>query len=113
MPRVPTVIPEPMLARLADRLPTGAAWSYEVKWDAYRCLALKVGDAVTLRSRNASNFTASYRHRPLPAECVADGDDRLALHRVVAASLVRDVRTRKATLPPLAAAICIACVVGS
>ena len=60
MPRVPTVIPEPMLARLADRLPIGPAWSYEVKWDGYRCLALKVGDAVTLRSRNASNLTASY-----------------------------------------------------
>jgi bifunctional non-homologous end joining protein LigD len=60
MPRVPTVIPEPMLARLTDRLPTGTTWSYEVKWDGYRCLALKVGDAVTLRSRNASNLTASY-----------------------------------------------------
>jgi ATP-dependent DNA ligase len=48
MPRVPPVIPEPMLARLTDRLPTGTAWSYEVKWDGYRCLALKVGDAVTL-----------------------------------------------------------------
>jgi ATP-dependent DNA ligase len=48
MPRVPTVIPEPMLARLTDRLPTGTTWSYEVKWDGYRCLALKVGDAVTL-----------------------------------------------------------------
>src|SRR6476646_128303 len=59
MPRVPTVVPEPMLARLTDRLPIGPAWSYEVKWDGYRCLALKVGDAVTLRSRNASNLTAS------------------------------------------------------
>jgi ATP-dependent DNA ligase len=60
MPRVPAVIPEPMLARLTDRVPTGPAWSYEVKWDGHRCLALKVGDAVTLRSRNASNLTASY-----------------------------------------------------
>jgi bifunctional non-homologous end joining protein LigD len=59
MPRLPDV-PEPMLARLADRLPVGAAWSYEVKWDGYRCLALKAGDAVTLRSRNANNLTAAY-----------------------------------------------------
>jgi bifunctional non-homologous end joining protein LigD len=43
-----------------DRLPTGPTWSYEVKWDGYRCLALNVGDAVTLRSRNASNLTSSY-----------------------------------------------------
>jgi hypothetical protein len=41
VPRVPTVIPEPMLARLTDRLPTGPTSSYEVKWDGYRCLALK------------------------------------------------------------------------
>jgi hypothetical protein len=34
-------------ARFADRLPTGTAWSYEVKWDGYRGLALKVGGAVT------------------------------------------------------------------
>ena len=49
-----------MLARLTDRLPTGPKWSYEVKWDGYRCLALKAGDAVTLRSRNANSLTASY-----------------------------------------------------
>jgi bifunctional non-homologous end joining protein LigD len=49
-----------MLARLTDRLPVGPAWSYEVKWDGYRCLALKAGDAVTLRSRNANNLAASY-----------------------------------------------------
>lgn len=60
MPRVTTVVPEPMLARLTDCLPVGPTWSYEVKWDGYRCLALKVGDAVTLRSRNANNLTASY-----------------------------------------------------
>jgi hypothetical protein len=34
MPRVPAVIPEPMLARLTDRLPTGPAWSHDLKWDA-------------------------------------------------------------------------------
>jgi bifunctional non-homologous end joining protein LigD len=60
VPKQPTNVPEPMLARLTDRLPVGPTWSYEVKWDGYRCLALKVGDEVTLRSRNASNLTASY-----------------------------------------------------
>jgi bifunctional non-homologous end joining protein LigD len=59
MPKLPDV-PEPMLARPADRLPVGAGWSYEVKRAGYRCLVLKVGDAVTLRSRNANNLTATY-----------------------------------------------------
>ena len=57
-------------------LPVGAQWCYEVKWDGYRCLALKVGDAVTLRSRNASDLTASY-----PA--VASAIRTLKAHRLV------------------------------
>ena len=76
MPKPRATVPEPMLARLAAQLPVGPKWSYEVKWDGYRCLALKVGDAVTLRSRNASNLTASY-----PA--VASSIRTLKSHRVV------------------------------
>ncbi len=51
MPRVPTAIREPMLARLTDRLPIGPAWSYEVKWDGYPCLAMKAVTIAILRSR--------------------------------------------------------------
>jgi ATP-dependent DNA ligase len=40
MPRLPDV-PEPMLARLANRVPVGTAWSYEVKWDG--CVAQRTG----------------------------------------------------------------------
>jgi ATP-dependent DNA ligase len=36
---MPFTVPQPMLARLADKLPVGPEWSYEVKWDGYRCLA--------------------------------------------------------------------------
>ena len=32
----------PMLARSASQLPEGDQWSYEVKWDGYRTLAVKV-----------------------------------------------------------------------
>jgi bifunctional non-homologous end joining protein LigD len=70
MPKLPDV-PEPMLARPADRLPVGAGWSYEVKRAGYRCLVLKVGDAVTLRSRNANNLTATY---PAVATAILDGE---------------------------------------
>jgi ATP-dependent DNA ligase len=40
----------PMLARLARELPPGRL--YEPKWDGFRCLAFRDGDAVDLRSRN-------------------------------------------------------------
>jgi bifunctional non-homologous end joining protein LigD len=46
-----------MLAALASTLPVGPDWSYEVKWDGYRCLAVKDGSRVTLWSRNGANFT--------------------------------------------------------
>jgi ATP-dependent DNA ligase len=41
----------PMLARLAPRLPEGS-FAYEPKWDGFRCLAFRDGDAVELRSRH-------------------------------------------------------------
>src|SRR5438093_9086357 len=50
----------PMLATSAEKLPVGDEWSYEVKWDGYRTLALKEGSRVTLLSRNLKNATAQY-----------------------------------------------------
>lgn len=44
-----------MLARLADTIPMGSQWSYEVKWDGYRCIAVKDGARVTLHSRRATH----------------------------------------------------------
>lgn len=48
-------VPQPMLALLAYKLPEGPQWSYEVKWDGYRCLAAKDGSRVTLHSRRATH----------------------------------------------------------
>jgi DNA ligase D-like protein (predicted ligase) len=53
-------LPKPMLALPAETLPAGPGWSYEVKWDGYRCLAEKDGRRVRLHSRNAANFTTTY-----------------------------------------------------
>ena len=50
----------PMLAMSADKLPVGDEWTYEVKWDGYRTLALKNGEHITLLSRNLKNATAQY-----------------------------------------------------
>ena len=42
----------PVLARLERELPVGDGWSYEPKWDGFRCLVFRDGDDVDLRSRN-------------------------------------------------------------
>jgi len=42
----------PMEARLTEALPTGAGWAYEPKWDGFRCIAYRNGDAVTLISKS-------------------------------------------------------------
>ena len=40
----------PMLARLADDLPDDAL--YEPKWDGFRAIAFRDGDAIDIRSRH-------------------------------------------------------------
>ncbi len=46
----------PMLARLTRELPRGD-YSYEPKWDGFRCLAFRDGDAVELWSRHDRPLT--------------------------------------------------------
>jgi bifunctional non-homologous end joining protein LigD len=58
----------PMVAVSATALPIGDEWSYEVKWDGYRALALKEGTDVRLMSRNLKDLTAQY-----PAIAAATG----------------------------------------
>jgi ATP dependent DNA ligase domain len=50
----------PMLATAATVLPTGAEWTYEVKWDGYRVIAVKDGARVQILSRNAKDLTRDY-----------------------------------------------------
>ena len=43
----------PMEARTADTLPLDdGEWQYEPKWDGFRCLAFKAGEAVELRAKS-------------------------------------------------------------
>lgn len=42
----------PMEARLVDALPQGPGWAYEPKWDGFRCLAYRDGDAIALLSKS-------------------------------------------------------------
>jgi ATP-dependent DNA ligase len=41
-----------MEAELVATLPDGAGWQYEPKWDGFRCLAFRDGDAVHLQSKS-------------------------------------------------------------
>jgi bifunctional non-homologous end joining protein LigD len=70
---------EPMQCRPAAALPSGAGWSYELKFDGYRCLALKEKGVVTLLSRNAKDLGARFPGvvealRSLKGEWVIDGE---------------------------------------
>jgi ATP-dependent DNA ligase len=42
----------PMEAQLVDEIPVGPEWVYEPKWDGFRCLAFRRGDAVDLVSKS-------------------------------------------------------------
>jgi DNA ligase D-like protein (predicted ligase) len=54
------MILRPMLATPAATLPVGPDWTYEVKWDGYRALAVKSGARVRLISRNEKDLTRDY-----------------------------------------------------
>lgn len=47
---IPTSYP-PMEALLVDQLPIGEEWQYEPKWDGFRCLVHRDGDAIDLMSK--------------------------------------------------------------
>ena len=71
----------PMLATLAEDLPRGRDWLFEVKWDGYRAAATVAGGDVTLASRRGNDLTE--RFAPVAKEipkavktphCVLDGE---------------------------------------
>jgi ATP-dependent DNA ligase len=71
---------EPMEARLVDDLPGGKGWSFEPKWDGFRCLASRRGDAVDLRAKSGKPLARFFPEiadllRSLPqARFVVDGE---------------------------------------
>jgi len=50
----------PMLATLVDQPFDQKGWSYEIKWDGYRCLAFIDNEKVELRSRNNKSFNEKF-----------------------------------------------------
>jgi bifunctional non-homologous end joining protein LigD len=71
----------PMLATLAEEVPTGRGWLYEVKWDGYRAIARVAGGEAALTSRRGNDLTARFAsvRRAVEAavrtpDCVLDGE---------------------------------------
>lgn len=69
-----------MLATLSRDIPDGDGWSYEPKWDGFRCIVFRDGDEVMLTSRNERPFNRYFPEllpalaAALPALCVVDGE---------------------------------------
>ncbi len=49
-----------MLATLAQKIPHGKDWVYEIKYDGYRILAFFENGSVTLKSRNQTDYTKKF-----------------------------------------------------
>jgi bifunctional non-homologous end joining protein LigD len=70
---------EPMRAKLAEDLPAGDEWVYEIKLDGYRALALKTAGEAELRSRNNNLLNARFPGivkalERLPTDTILDGE---------------------------------------
>jgi len=48
---------EPMQATLVDELPQTPGWQFEPKWDGFRCLAFRCGDAVEIKARSGKSLS--------------------------------------------------------
>jgi len=71
---------EPMLAKLADELPTGGGFLYEPKWDGFRAIVFRDGADVFIQSRDLRPLDRYFPElheafvRLLPDGCVIDGE---------------------------------------
>ncbi|MPY90390.1 MAG: ATP-dependent DNA ligase [Luteitalea sp.] len=71
---------EPMLAKLADALPTGQAFLYEPKWDGFRAIVFRGGSDVFIQSRDLRPLDRYFPElraallASLPDACVVDGE---------------------------------------
>jgi len=69
-----------MLAKSVPEVPHGPGYLYEPKWDGFRCIVFRDGDAVELGSRNEKPLTRYFPdvvdavRAQLPPRCVVDGE---------------------------------------
>ena len=94
-----------MLASKTDRVPTGAQWLHEVKWDGVRVLVDVRDGVVRMTSRNDNDVTAAWPDLAAPplgdrdllvdGEVIALNERGLPDFRVLAAPDARPQRPRR------------------
>src|SRR6267142_4270478 len=78
---------EPMLAKLADELPTGGDYLFEPKWDGFRALVFHGGTELFIQSRDSRPLDRYFPElhdallERLPAGSVLDGEIVIATPR--------------------------------
>src|SRR6266478_9275034 len=78
---------EPMLAKLADELPTGGDYLFEPKWDGFRALVFHGGTELFIQSRDSRPLERYFPElhdallERLPAGSVLDGEIVIATPR--------------------------------
>ena len=78
---------EPMLAKLAEELPTGGGFLYEPKWDGFRAIVFRAGPDVFIQSRDLRPLDRYFPelHETLlsllPDDIVVDGEIVIATEK--------------------------------
>jgi ATP-dependent DNA ligase len=70
---------QPMECLSVEKIPEGDVWTYELKLDGYRVVAVKDSGKLTLYSRRGTDLTQRFRYvaealASLPDETVIDGE---------------------------------------
>ncbi len=71
---------EPMLAKIADALPTDPGFLFEPKWDGFRAIVFNTAEQTLLQSRDLKPLNRYFPELEkalreiLPADCVLDGE---------------------------------------
>jgi ATP-dependent DNA ligase len=80
MPAAPSAPIEPMLAKIAEALPTEEGFLFEPKWDGFRALVFRGNEQTYLQSRDLRPLNRYFPelekalHDALPKGCVLDGE---------------------------------------